>query len=157
MQHLRPTIVTNVNNLACSVTASSYQWYFNSQPIPNSNTQFIYGWQTGFYMVEVSDANGCKAKSALISFTNNGIENITVEKAQIIPNPNAGYFSLSLNCPYSSAIQVTDMTGRIVLNQTYNSLSGLTAIDLNAQPGGLYLLTVKSGNKLWREKVQVVK
>ncbi len=152
-----PSIVTNVNNLACSVTASSYQWYLNGVAIPNSNTQFIYGWQTGFYLVEITDANGCKAKSQLLSFTNNGIESISVEKAQIMPNPNAGYFSLSLNCPYSSTIQVTDMTGRIVLNQTYNSLSGLTAIDLGTQPEGLYLLTVKSGNKLWREKVQVTK
>ncbi|MDZ4758449.1 MAG: T9SS type A sorting domain-containing protein [Bacteroidota bacterium] len=152
-----PGIVINVNNLACTVTATSYQWYLNGQPIANSNNQFIYGWQTGFYMVEVTDANGCIAKSQLVSFTNNGIETISVEKAQVIPNPNVGSFALSLNCPNSSIIQITDMTGRVVLNQTYNTLNGLTNIDLGTQPEGLYLLSVKSGNKLWREKVQVIR
>ena len=152
-----PGIAINVNNLACTTTGTAYQWYLNGQPLSNSNSQFIYGWQTGFYMVEVTDANGCKAKSALVSFTNNGIETITIEKAQIMPNPNAGTFVLNLNCPNSSTIQINDITGRVVLNQTQNSLNGLTTIDLASQPEGLYMLTVKSGNKLWREKVQVIK
>jgi PKD repeat protein len=64
---------------------------------------------------------------------------------RLYPNPNNGLFTLELPAGYEANVEVMDMTGRPVFNQTISS----GKIDLTGLQKGLYLLKVKdilSGN-----------
>ena len=90
----KPTITQNGDTLS-STTANSHQWFFNGDTIPEETNQFYTAMQSGFYMVSITDANGCSATSDPLSVTISNIQEIeSVYGLKIYPNPNTGVFDL---------------------------------------------------------------
>lgn len=149
-----PTILQNVNQLACNITATSYQWYVNSSPIPNSNSQYIYGWQTGFYQVEIFDNNGCAAKSPLFNFINNAVEDAPAFEFRAFPNPANQILNFELPTG-TNIIRILDMTGKLVLIQSFNG--GNSSMEMTNLPSGLYLIQAIHDGNYRHQMIQIAR
>ncbi|MBX7240964.1 MAG: C10 family peptidase [Bacteroidia bacterium] len=77
------------------------------------------------------------------------------------PNPARDNVTLSLNIAESRNVTWTmlNLNGQIIAQQAENAEAGefSRTISLENYPAGLYILTVKSGDELYSEKIQVVK
>lgn len=81
-------VITRSGNILSTGTFSSYQWYRNGQPATNGAGQSLSVTQNGAYYVEVTDANGCKNRSALMFVDNVGIRGVNIADADILLYPN---------------------------------------------------------------------
>ncbi len=151
-----PSIVQNGNNLASSISGTSYTWYLNNSTVVG-NTQFIYGWSTGFYKVVVTDANGCKGESPLFSFSNNGISGVSMERLNIYPNPTNGQVMVDLNTSETTLITLSDMSGKRIYTEALKATNGIHSIDLSNYPQGLYIIQVQSGDRNFVNRIELVK
>ena len=114
--------------------------YFHSTPLIG----------LGYYKLEVVDMNGKVSQEKIISINNKLVNNI----GELYPNPNDGNMTLKYQLPTSeSAIfNLTDLTGRVVYQQTLISES--SKVDLNLDlPKGMYYYkiiattgTIKTGS-----------
>lgn len=154
-----PAIVQNGNNMGCSITATSYQWYMNNAPIPGATSQFLYGFSNGFYMVEITDANGCKARSPLFSFTYtaNGITTLEVNKLNLFPNPSSGSFTYFIAGDVKVSVQVFNMEGKQVFADLYESVTGNQTLDLSRLENGMYIVRINYNDRYYIDRVQVIK
>jgi hypothetical protein len=62
-QLLPKPIVTKNNNVLTSTISTSYQWFFNNIPLIGSVGQNHIAGNTGYYQVQITNAEGCIAKS----------------------------------------------------------------------------------------------
>ncbi|MBL7928891.1 MAG: T9SS type A sorting domain-containing protein, partial [Bacteroidia bacterium] len=69
----------------------------------------------------------------------------------VFPNPNSGQFYVVSNVQEPTSVAISDMMGRIILNQTVNA--GLHFMDLTMQPKGIYLITLRTAKSSRSEKV----
>jgi uncharacterized protein YaiI (UPF0178 family) len=68
-QALAKPIVTKNNNVLTSTISTSYQWFFNNIPLAGSVGQNHIAANTGSYQVQITNAQGCIAKSDSILVT----------------------------------------------------------------------------------------
>lgn len=137
-----PTISYNANLLTCDSPAVAYQWFFYSNPIPNQTLQTYQPTQPGLYYVQVTDANGCTAMSDPFGI---------VSVSEVFPNENISLsyeieesvISFSANSPsIINEIAITDLSGRVIINEKCNSSNIKFVINKPAQ--GLYLININS-------------
>lgn len=93
------------------------------------------------------------ANGTVVPFTNTtGIDESNIRFATgIFPNPanNRIQIGLQVKNAANAQVQVTDVTGRIVLNrQAYLVDNQLLSLDIDQLPGGVYNLTVIEGSSL---------
>lgn len=71
-----PTITINGNLLVSSI-ANSYLWYFNGNPLLGDTLQSLLISQSGIYLVQTTDSNGCFSMSLPVNviFNSTGITN----------------------------------------------------------------------------------
>lgn len=139
-----PTI-TQSNDTLESSPATAYQWYRNNGMIPGGNNQKLTITQDGVYEVEITDAFGCKRKSASLNVIGTALNQKGMEQQAIhfYPNPNNGSFVIEYMDDATKDIQVSDATGRIVYS---GKISGKrNDISLNSVASGVYFLHVKQG------------
>lgn len=113
-----PVITANWSVLTSS-PASTYQWYYNSNPIPGATGQSHTATQNGTYYVVITDSNGCSAFSATITLNDVGIAELNnANQLNIYPNPTDGWFLLFADLDGQSAVlDVVDVTGRVVYSE----------------------------------------
>ncbi|MBS1684651.1 MAG: S8 family peptidase [Bacteroidetes bacterium] len=79
----------------------------------------------------------------------------------LYPNPNNGRFTLNYQaeCAAVLAVEVYDISGRVVYNTEWNTIAGknATAIDLSKSSAGMYLVRVAAGDQQSMIKVAVGK
>ena len=149
-----PTISQNVNTLTSS-TATSYQWFLNGNIIPGATNQSYNSTQDGLYTVQVTNANGCTATSAVLNFVYTGIIETTGDKLiSIFPNPTTGTVDI---CGYlinndDFEIIVYNNCGEIVLQAKNSSF-----FDLSGFENGTYYFTVISGKNKVNQKINLIK
>ena len=86
-----------------------------------------------------------------------GVNEFSLEDSFVVyPNPNNGEFNVKLksNSNQDINIQVFDIRGRSVLNQTYNNTRDFNQnINLNNAQSGMYLLNVSDGERTATKKI----
>ncbi|MEO0044020.1 MAG: hypothetical protein RL329_3468, partial [Bacteroidota bacterium] len=60
---LAKPIITKTNNTLTASLSTSYQWYFNNAPLVGSTGQNQIAGNTGYYQVQITNAQGCIAQS----------------------------------------------------------------------------------------------
>ena len=86
------------------------------------------------------------------------VDEIGFTAFSVYPNPNNGQFTISFNDASSSTVSVDvyDMRGRSVFNNTYNHTGAFNqAIDLGTIQSGMYLLNITEGGKKIVKKIIV--
>ena len=147
-----PVITLNsaTGQLEVSTFALSYEWFFFSDPIPNSQNQpAITPLMNGNYTVVAS--NGTCQKTSdffLVNFVSIAEENVS--NVQVFPNPISSLLHLSYDKTTVQEIFVTDISGKIVF-QSHEHIDSISFENLNS---GLYFVQF-SGSKL--EMIKVIK
>ncbi len=137
-----PTITHNGSDLYSS-SASSYQWYFNGQPIIGATMNPYHPLQTGYYYVETTDINGCIATSNTIYIDVTGINQTRKDIGiDIYPVPVTDKLFVTINNEFiGSELQIIEVeTGRILKSHLLES--GTSAISMSSLSPGIYLVSV---------------
>jgi len=110
-----------------------------------------------------NDANDISYNSELMFFATSlvrdgAIATEAISNFSVYPNPNKGQFTLSFNAAEGGEahISLTDLTGRVVYNRTYNAQAGNNevAIELESFTSGVYMLQFTQGGV--RQSVKVI-
>jgi hypothetical protein len=89
--------------------------------------------------------NGISAIKS-ISVNSFGIPKLSESFIEIFPNPSHGKFNVVFNCTSQKVtLELSDMQGRVFLNEETVLLANQLTLDFSSQPEGVYLLKI-SGN-----------
>jgi hypothetical protein len=134
----------------------TYSWAANTLFIVGQNA-VISPTVTTTYTLTGTDANGCSNK---ITFTQVvdpcvGINEITttLSGVKLYPNPNSGYFTVDLNNGLNNTVEVTDLTGRVIVSNS--SKDDRININISTLVNGIYYVKIQSNNAV--EVIKVVK
>lgn len=131
---------------------TTYQWYFNGNPVTGATSATLHPLQNGNYTVEVTNAQGCKGRSVVYVFNGLGIASVSSdwELLQLYPNPNEGHFTLygklkqgkeqEIRCQVYDINGVRRYTGQAVRSRKEFSLS----LDLRPIAAGAYILQLST-------------
>ncbi|CAG0993142.1 Xyloglucanase Xgh74A [Flavobacteriales bacterium] len=151
---LMPTITQSGNVLTCNPAYASYQWYLNSILIPGATSQSYTITQSGNYMVEVTDTNGCHNSSDVfdaILDASNVKENAVFSNLKIYPNPNNGEFTFSgfLNLPGEYKLEIKNTLGQVIYSDLLQQQNGNIneTVHLKNVGSGVYMLMIKANNQ----------
>ena len=143
-----PSITVLGNAFSCDVNGVVYQWFFNSDTIPGATAQVYVATQSGFYMVFVTDANGCSATSSNFGYT--GLDEVFFTSGvYVYPNPSAGEFMLEMAEFRNEAVhlRLKNYLGQLLYTKSLNSMHGQTNIKIEVEhlPPGFYNLEIMVG------------
>lgn len=152
---IKPSI-TSENNVITSSLAKNYQWYFNGTKIDSAISKSYQATQDGLYYVEVTDTNGCYARSDDYSFAvsaeDGGFD--IVKSAHVVPNPNSGEFDIVFeNISYPANIQINNILGQGIFSGIIRAQDASPYhLNLSDLPHGVYFVYIKSAGKTFIEK-----
>ncbi|MES2619483.1 MAG: T9SS type A sorting domain-containing protein [Bacteroidota bacterium] len=141
-----PAVSISVNgDTLSSYDAVSYQWYLNGSPINGANAGIYIATQSGNYLVQVTDSNGCRANSTVISLVT-GIDDLNEAGGiHVYPNPSMnGRWQLEVAEEWiGSMAEVLDAEGRLIFKSEIRNMKSEIK-SANEIPNGMYLLKIKS-------------
>lgn len=136
--------------------ATTYQWL--------ANTIFLTAGQvlvtpnvTTTYTLVGTDANGCSNSSTLVQNVSAclGLNGVTYSNGgvKLYPNPTTSSFNLEFGSSVSRHVSVTDLTGRVIYDNTNKSET--MSVNLSAYASGVYYVKIQSQDL--NEVIKVVK
>lgn len=148
--HPLPPVSISVNgDTLVAYNSVTYQWYYNGNLIQGATAPLYIAAQAGYYMVAVTDSNGCAATSIPVEVGTVGVSCSAQNfRWSVSPNPGKGIFEIRIT-DYSGTghvlAELFDVTGRKVLQQPL--VSSVTVLDLRQVMSAVYFLKV-SGSGL---------
>lgn len=127
----------------------TYQWYKNNVKIDSfSKARNYYCFDDGAYSVEVTDSNGCTAKSDVYLYSLGIANNPIAASIKLYPNPVSNL--LTIESPIAIDARISDLTGRTLLN-----IPNAKTIDCSTLANGIYIISLsnKEGNIIAVEKI----
>ena len=95
----------------------------------------------------------CSAEAVL------GVNNYVFDDFTVFPNPSDGFFTIKFESEETGDVDVAiyDLLGRTVAKKTYKTISSKfeQEFDLQSVSGGIYMLSVKRGNKVSAHKIRI--
>src|SRR5688572_15886260 len=139
--------------LTSSSTANN-QWYKDAVLIPGATNRTYTATSNGCYTVVVT-SNGCSSvASNAVCITNLSVnDDLNAIKVTISPNPSTGIFQVELPKGQAYEMEVTDLTGKVILSQ--KNAGAKTVVDLNGKAKGVYLLKLISEGKTATRKLVI--
>ncbi|HBS86565.1 MAG: hypothetical protein A2W91_20305 [Bacteroidetes bacterium GWF2_38_335] len=137
---------------------ASYYWYnadgtdTGVSPIHSADT-------SGWYYVDVTDANGCTATDSIfIDYVVNINEVDDNMSLSVYPNPSKGEFFVNVNLQKDENLSliIRNTQGQIILKKEAGKVSDFKQkIDLGAFADGVYYLEVRSDSSFFVEKIVI--
>ncbi|MFM7666970.1 MAG: T9SS type A sorting domain-containing protein, partial [Bacteroidota bacterium] len=133
-----PQIISLDGTATVNVTGGtapySYEWDdMNSQ----TESMAVY-LNSGWYSVNVTDANGCQLTDSVFVGTNVGIEDLTQNNLVLYPNPVKSILSIKGN---GIALRLYDLNGKIISSSPFTTL-----LDISSLTNGVYTIEVEFSN-----------
>ncbi len=133
-----PNIIQSGNILTTSTAFTSYQWYFEFNPIPGANSQSYTASVSGDYQVAVSDENWCFNISSPIGVIV-GIDELNGKSGlTVYPNPADDLLYVVFNSIQEGPVDLYDQLGRRVLHATL--VEGKAQLNMQSLAAGVYFL-----------------
>ncbi len=136
-----------------STWATHWYWSFGDGTYDSVDITPIHQYKdTGSYNVCLTVKNACAVDSLCqVLFypdTTLGIKTITDNnKINVFPNPSKGLFNFQFEkMNQKGEIEIYNMLGKQVYNETLRQVQGDVRIDLSGQPAGIYLYRIISEN-----------
>lgn len=143
------TYVSATHLLVSSNYPSGVQWYLDGNPISGATAQSYTADTNGVYTCVYTDPNGCSSiGSDTITISDiidtSGVDDLKrLYGVEIFPNPNNGYFNLSIENSFSfGMVAILDLTGKVIMEE---ALSGNQnkRFDISNLSNGLYLMRLQ--------------
>ena len=140
------TYSTNSLNITLtnqSINATSYIWYFGDGGLSTQiNPTYNYAGD-GNYTITLISINNCGSDTSFQNITITGLNNTELNSSciTVFPNPTTGILNIDLNSNEIIKISVSDITGRVIIEQNMNSEK---KINLNGLTEGLYYINFAS-------------
>ncbi len=152
-----PPSITADGVMLTSSEGDSYTWYLDGEAIEGATTQTIEALANGSYTVSVELNNGlCELTSAAVEVGNVGIGGVDLALFGIHPSPARELIYLTGVHADLAALQVLDMSGRVVATR---SLTGQRAVtmDVSDLATGMYMIRLasKEGTMVQQRAIQV--
>jgi len=135
----------------------SYQWDASANAQTTATATGLINNTT--YTVTVTDGNGCTSTTN-VTVIISGIEDIVgVQAFDVMPNPTTGRFEVKLqfNQVQKATVQITNVLGQTIHNQTFTAAAQTIPVDLQQQASGVYFVTLRMDGKAISRKVTVRK
>jgi hypothetical protein len=133
-----------------SYEPTTWHWDFGDGRVSQDTSPWHIYAQDGVYYVclTVCNANSCDTLCRYVYVGVSGVEETALAQANEIiayPNPAADLLYLKLQTNYHSKVQITDLTGKIVLQQEIPQKSNTIPQEINIAhlPIGMYVLSVR--------------
>lgn len=145
-----PSISQVGNVLTANETGATYAWLDCSDEtlISGETGQSFTATANGDYAAIVTLGN-CTDTSDCATVNTIGLEENHKDLFSLYPNPSSGLFNLVLS--NDAQVQITDLTGKVILNQNYHL--GSYKIDLSSYSDGVYLLQVLANGVVKNAKI----
>lgn len=132
------SITVNNNMLTIHPTAQTYQWYFNSNPIPGA-TQITYtATQSGMYYARVIYSTGCVTYTNTVDLIINGLEDPASGSVHLFPVPAYDKIYITGIEP-GFDFKIYDLTGRTLMKGQVAEKE----IDINRLQPGSYFISIE--------------
>jgi hypothetical protein len=154
-----------IANTGSATDIVGYQWYV----APNQDcqlaaiagaTQSVLPFsESGYYVVEITNQNGCVSRSVCGTLFVPGTsvtDVLTLNQVSVYPNPTRGEFSVSADWDLTTpvGVELYDAVGKLVLAQAFQPTVAGQAFTLSQELAqGLYTLKLTSGNQIWTGKL----
>ncbi|MEO1515104.1 MAG: choice-of-anchor B family protein [Bacteroidota bacterium] len=151
-----PTISLDGIRLFTFVNGVSYQWYLDGEPIDGATNVLYDASQSGMYFLEITDENGCTARSETLEVIVTSTSQPDDLSIHISPNPVSQFTNLSFSRPPNQAVQLQlyDLSGKLLWKQEWADGGSTTKeMDLRFLPAGLYFLHIQVGEQLSVQKM----
>jgi len=135
--------------------AATYQWWVSSAIVYSGNPISINQTSSSTYTILGFDAKGCEGKTYLTIDVSDctGLNTITkADAVKVYPNPATGIFVIELPA-MAQTVEISDVTGRIVLSQS--EVASKSSFDISTLANGIYYVKVATENST--EVIKVVK
>jgi hypothetical protein len=148
---LKPAI-TKLGDSIYSSSSYGNEWFLAGGSMIDT-TQSIKPTKSGKYYVRVTDSNGCKSQSEFFDVVveQNGVKETRALMFDVMPNPTNGIITVSLSSDEPSVIQLVDILGAVVQQQTVRTAR--TELDLSSLASGTYYLRVSTPNAVATRRV----
>ncbi len=146
-------VISIVNNeLICSESGATYQWYINGVGILMSNSQTFVPTQNGIYVVSVINSGNCEGTSTDFNLANLNVDSIHSEEFNVSPNPAKDFIQINFeNIENNTSIELIDVVGKKV--KTEKLMNKNTLLDISDLNNGLYILNINNGVTIKSTKV----
>lgn len=135
--------------------AQTYQWAATTLFIQSAQA-VISPVVTTTYSLTGIDQNGCSGKITHVQNVEAcvGLSEITTQNGvKVYPNPSGGEFTIELNNSLGNTVEVTDLTGRVILSNVASE--EIVKVNINHLANGIYYVKIQSENSV--EVIKVVK
>ena len=148
------TFIPDISTFTTNDIYVSYQWFsslsgIDYDSIPGAISYNLAALYNEYYLVRVTDDNGCTSRSApyhMIDLGVNGINN--ANSIDINPNPTTGMIHIA--SPVNVRAVISDVSGKVFMEQ-----SAAKNMDIHTLPSGIYMIALfdDSGNRLLLQKL----
>ena len=132
----------------------SYAWFAGDSEEAFADSMSVDSLFAGDYSVLAVDSTGCIGTLDFVIDITDGTEEVHL-LWRIFPNPATDAVHVNLVTPGEGQLTLTDLGGRIVLNQTI--VGSRTTLNLSPLSRGTYILQFKQGNSIHRRNIQVIR
>nr|WP_294900760.1 S8 family serine peptidase [uncultured Pedobacter sp.] len=157
----KPTISQNGTTLS-STLANSYQWYLNNVAITGATNQTYNPTVSGVYQVDAVSQSGCASRSTNFNYVFSSVKPASPEEISLkvfpIPASETLNYSFELLKRENIVISITNTVGQKVYEHKENNFLGKLAkgINIKGYPAGNYVFTIKTGNKVYSQKISII-
>lgn len=147
------TTVTESTGVLTAIAGYNYQWYNcdTQTNITGETGQSYTVTANGNYAVILNNAN-CVDTSSCREVIVIGIEEHNLYGLSVFPNPSSGRFDVQIGTVGQVEMEVTDVTGRIVMKKAITRQKTIP-IDLSLESNGVYFLNVKGEKGVQSKKL----
>ncbi|HEX8517571.1 MAG TPA: SBBP repeat-containing protein [Bacteroidia bacterium] len=150
-------VITWMADTLTSTAGTSYQWYDGGVPIAGATNQFYVFTNNGNYSVEVFNASGCSATSAVTNVTNVGLSEMDLAGIlNVYPNPVSDKLTFELaNVKGDIKISLMNVSGQLIFSEAADQSAGTyrKSVDLSGYPAGIYYLQIITQENVITKKI----
>ena len=107
-----------------------------------------------FHSDDSTNQLGVVVEDFVIEGTSLGTKDFNLDKVSIYPNPSKGIFTLGIGNSIPKNIEVTDVTGKIILTKTnFQNSSSEVALDLSSVSKGVYFVKIATEEQTVTKKI----
>jgi hypothetical protein len=148
-----PAITQNGNQLVCTMTSLSFQWYQDTTLISGATDSSYYPLTTGDYLVEIIDTNGCPGASSTFHFIPILVQSVNADKNLFTWTAAPGAILLRCNIP--GYVRIFSDEGRLIASFRMNQEGETRLYQTNDLAPGIYIVQGISGSRMQAAKFLV--